>query len=290
MNRRELLYLSLAGAAGAILKPNFLRAAVGAAGNNTDQDIFNKIIAKADHLAALPIGEAMVEIGKTFLGTSYVGNTLDQNTEEQCVVTFTGLDCVTFFEVSLDMARIIKQKKNTYQDLIDAVTYTRYREGKLTDFTSRLHYTSDWIHDNVKKKTVESLTRELGGVPFDKKIDFMSTHPQSYRQLREHPEYVPVIKKFEEEISRRATYYIPKKDIHSIESKLHSGDILAFTTSVPGLDCSHTGMVLREDGKSKLLHASSAKQKVVISDGTISEYLEGITKDTGMMVVRPREV
>src|SRR5579883_1379002 len=289
MNRRELLFLSLAGAAGAILKPNFLRGAEGANINNADQDIFNKIISRADRLAALPIGETMVEIGKTFLGTPYVGNTLDQNAVEQCVVTFTGLDCVTFFEVSLDMARIIKQKKSTYQDLINAVTYTRYRGGKLTDYTSRLHYTSDWIYDNTKKKTVDNLTKELGGVPFNKKIDFMSTHPQSYRQLREHPEYIPVIKKIEEEISRRATYYIPKTHIQKIEDKLHSGDIVAFTTSVPGLDCSHTGMVLREGGKSKLIHASSVKQKVVISDGTISEYLSDITKDTGMMVVRPRE-
>lgn len=66
-------------------------------------------------------------------------------------MNLTGLDCVTFFENVLDMARIFRQGKYEFDDLLAAVTHTRYRGGKLDGYLSRLHYTADWIHDNVAK-------------------------------------------------------------------------------------------------------------------------------------------
>ncbi len=74
------------------------------------QKIFQKIVAKAkaENWTQLPIGEMMANIGLMLQGTDYVGGTLESEDGESCRVDFTGLDCVTFFEVALGTSRILK--------------------------------------------------------------------------------------------------------------------------------------------------------------------------------------
>jgi len=76
------------------------------------QEVFDRIIAKstAQNWKKLPIGEVIGKVAMELKGTPYVGFTLEVSQDsEPCVVTLDGLDCVTFFEDSLDMARMIKQ-------------------------------------------------------------------------------------------------------------------------------------------------------------------------------------
>lgn len=289
MNRRQFIFLVPGGAVLAALHPLTLFSYPN---NGTQPPSFKDIVTKAFQNATdtLPLGDAIVAIGKEFLGVPYVGNTLDEDTGEHCVIRFDAFDCVTFFEISLDIARILIKKNPAYSALVDEVTFTRYRGGHLTDFTSRLHYTSDWIFDNTQKNVVADITRELGGIPFTKTIDFMTTHVSAYHQLKEQPELVPVIRTVERRVTSRPKYYIPKEHIRDAEPRLHNGDILAFTSAVPGLDCAHTGLALVENGQARLLHASSVAGKVVVSEKTIAEYIAGVSHDTGMMVARPIDV
>ncbi|UCC41535.1 MAG: DUF1460 domain-containing protein, partial [Candidatus Aminicenantes bacterium] len=74
----------------------------------------------------------MGNIGKLLIGTKYVGGTLEGEGPEICRIDLTGLDCVTFFENVLCIARIIKKRKTTFDDFKAEVTYTRYRGGMLT--------------------------------------------------------------------------------------------------------------------------------------------------------------
>ncbi len=141
--------------------------------------IFAQIIerAKEGKWEFLPIGECIGNIGLLMVETEYIAGTIEGEGPEICRVNLTGLDCVTFYENVLCTARILKKGKTTYDDLIAELTLTRYRGGKLTDYTSRLHYTSDWIYDNEKKKVVRNITRKIGGEEYPVEVSFMSKHP-----------------------------------------------------------------------------------------------------------------
>lgn len=253
--------------------------------------IFDRIINKSEKFNwhKLPINELIINISKEFIGTPYVGGTLDGNEIEKCVINFDGLDCVTFFENSLVMARIIKKRKLNYDDLINELTFTRYRDGKLEDYTSRLHYTSDWILDNIKKNVVIDKTELIGGEEFHPNVFFMSKYPEKYNQLKNTPNFVEKIKKVEEIINSHHLYYIPTNQISNLEKLIDNGDILGLVTNIPGLDYSHTGLAYRdENGNLRFFHASSAKKEVLI-DINLSEYMKNKKKDIGITVLKPIE-
>jgi len=260
----------------------------------TGEDVFNRLVKMADELnwQALPIGELIAAVALELRGTPYVGATLElYDDREVCSVNFLGLDCVTLFETALDFARMIKRgAERTPAALLAQITYTRYRNGKLGDYTSRLHYTTDWFYDNEQKSVVKVITRELpGAVRFTRTVNFMSTHPDSYRQLKSHPNLVPVIAEMERLLNARTMYYIPKEDVPGAELHLKTGDIIGITTTINGIDCSHTGLCYRDQkGVLRFLHASLDRKEVTLDD-RLSAYLARITKHTGIMVARPME-
>jgi len=294
MHRRRFLRTSLLGLAALPASRALLRAGLpDDPPAFSGEAVFSHLLSTADARgwSILPIGQLVGAIGMELRGTPYVGATLELSEDrEYCSVNLLGLDCVTFFESALGMAHIIKAGKRTSADLLAAVQHTRYRNGEVGDYTSRLHYTTDWFYDNARKGTVRMVTDELPGAePFDGRVGFMSTHPQSYRQLKAHPELVPTIAKTEEEINARKIAYIPKGKVAAAEAQLQTGDILGITTTIKGIDCSHTGLCYRDDaGVLHFLHASLTEKKVIL-DTRLSTYLNGVSKHTGIMVARPLE-
>lgn len=257
------------------------------------QDVFSRILdrAKREHWRDLATGALMGKIAQEFIGTPYVAGTLDRNsTREICTVDLTGLDCVTFFETTLNLARIIKNGGDRPIDLLRAVTLTRYRSGKIDDYTSRLHYTSDWLYDNEQKGVIRILSDLPGAEPFKQKVNFMSTHPASYKALLAHPELVDKLKMQESSINSRELKYIPLDKIAAIEPSLQTGDIVCVCTNLPGLDIVHTGLVIR-DGKGVVhfMDATSKKSKmqVVIEPGTLGQALNWSNTLTGVIIARP---
>ncbi|RPI67177.1 MAG: DUF1460 domain-containing protein [Ignavibacteriae bacterium] len=244
----------------------------------------------ANHWEKLPIGELMGKIGQLFLGTPYVGGTLEGDGPEVCRVRYDGVDCVTFFETVLALARTIRSECRGESYVIAEVTRTRYRHGVVDGYLSRLHYTSDWIRDNITKKTVTDITEgdPLAEV-FPVHVYFMSEHPQYYAPLKSDPTLVAAVTQIEVDLNAIRRWYVPKARVKSFESKLRTGDIVAITTAKAGLDYSHTGMILvDEQGVARLMHASTTKKRVVI-DASISEYLASVSAHTGITVVRPLE-
>jgi hypothetical protein len=237
----------------------------------------------------LPINEVIVKVGKTFLGIPYKENVLEAPGEEHLVVNMRGLDCVTFYENALVIARCIKKNKMTFDDYRNELQFIRYRGGIINGYASRLHYTSDYLYDNEQKGVWKLLTQELGGIPVVKKLDFMSTHPESYRQIRESATVLKRIEEIEKELVKRTMYYIPKNHVARISEKILDGDILGITTSIEGIDTSHTGIAIRQDGRLHLMHAPLAGKEVQISEKSLSDYLAHNKRQTGIMVARPLE-
>jgi hypothetical protein len=155
-----------------------------------------------------------------------------------------------------------------------------------------LHYFSDWIFDNGKKRVVQNVTAAVGGpsvVAKSLQVDFMTSHRPSYRQLA-NDAFFDSIRRQEQLISARTFVYIPKAAVLSISQNIRHGDILAMTTTMPGMDVSHTGIAYRTgDGAVHLLHAPVPGTKVRITDLPLSDYLAGNSKQTGIIVARPLE-
>ena len=247
-------------------------------------------IALKENLIDKPINEVVVKIGESFLGADYLAHALEEDGNEQLVINLTGLDCTTLVENSIALARCIKQDSISFEYYLEELQFIRYRDGIVDGYPSRLHYFSDWITDNVSKKVVTDETKELGGVPIKFNLNFMSTHPNSYKQLKENPDLIPIIRKQEEEISLREYYYIPKNDFKSKENFIISGDIIAITTTVEGLDIGHIGIAIKmEDGRIHLLHAPNVNTKVQITEEPLVDYIMKYKRHSGVIVLRVLE-
>ena len=72
------------------------------------------------------------------------------------------------------------------------------------------------------------------------------------------------------------------------EADLEEGDIVGITTDIEGLAVMHVGILLREEGRIHLMHASSTAGRVVISEEPLSGYLKNSERATGIMVARPK--
>ena len=243
-----------------------------------------------ENLQARPINEVVVEVGKSFIGTDYVSHTLEVDGDERLVINFVGLDCNTFLEYALVFSRNIKQGKTTFNDYKNELTLIRYRDGKIDQYPSRLHYFTDWIYDNEKKVVIKDITKKIGGELLKLELSFMSDHPQYYKQLKENADFIPLIKQQEEKISKRDYYFIPQEKIAAIENEIEDGDLLAFTSTVKGLDVNHVGIAVRlDDGRIHVLHAPNVGYQVEITKLPLAEYVLKIEKDSGIIVVRVLE-
>ena len=247
-------------------------------------------LAVNNNLAEKTIGDIIVEIGKSFIGTDYLAHGLEKDGDEQLVINLAGLDCTTFLENSLVLARCIKKGKTSFEDYMNDLQQIRYRDGVIDQYPSRLHYFSDWIYDNVKKGIVRDVTEEMGGEKIKFKINFMSTHPESYKQLKDNPDFIPIIKEQENEISCREYYFIPKDELAVKEDLIHNGDLIAITTTVEGLDIGHVGIAVEmDDGRIHLMHAPTVNTQVHITDQPLSDYLMKYKRHSGVIVLRANE-
>jgi hypothetical protein len=246
--------------------------------------------AASQNLSEKPISDVIVEIGKTFLGLEYEAFTLEKGEKEQLVIHLSGLDCYTFYESSLVLARCVKKGKTTFEDFQTELKNIRYRDGKIKDYTSRLHYASEWLYDNDRRGNVKDITKEIGGVVFSKKIDFMSTHRESYARLKKNDEFVKEISNQEKELTKREKYYIPQNFIDCAEEKINNGDIILITADAGGLDISHTGLAVKmPDGRIHFMHAPLRGKVIQISEQPLGEYIRGLKRHTGIMVARAVE-
>jgi hypothetical protein len=228
----------------------------------------------------------MVKVGSFFQETPYVAHTLETG-EEQLVVNLREMDCTTFAENCLAISRTIKSDTHTFEQFCSELQFIRYRDGIIDAYPSRLHYFCDWIYNNRQKNLIADMSQEIAQTPFPKQINFMSTHPDSYRQLKESAPLVDLIAAQEKLISARLMFYIPETKVAELESKLMDGDIAGITTGIEGIAIQHVVILIRQEGRIHLMHASSKAEKVAVSDFTLEEYLLNSKSASGIMLARP---
>ena len=245
-------------------------------------EIFNKLHPESDKSTA----ELVVLAGESFLGTPYVAHTLESE-KEQLIVNLREMDCTTYAENCLAIARCVKSGNTSFSAFTEELQKIRYRFGVIDNYPSRLHYFSDWIFENEQQGFVKQYSNQIANTVYPLRVDFMSTHPDSYPQLKANKDFVDALAEKEKEINKRKMYFVPEDQIAEHEAQLKAGDIVGITTSIAGLDISHVGILVRKNGRIHLMHASSSALKVVISENTLEEYLKAGKSTTGIVVVRP---
>jgi len=261
------------------------------------RDRFDSLVAKAksENWKSLPIGERTATVGRALVGTRYKSFTLEiDNRLEAASANFTGMDCWTFYEISLGFARMLNEPEENWtpERLLHYIELDRYRGGQCTgEYLSRLHYLEDWLADNDRRGLVEDLTRSLGGTSVAHSAREMTVGWRHYRYLAHNKSLLGPLGEMEARVSNRPLYQIPKSHVASIEPRLRSGDIIGIISRDRGglYSTSHVGLAVRvADGSLHFMHASSPRNygKVVI-DSTLSSYLARYRTDSGILVARP---
>lgn len=257
--------------------------------DSLDIDVFNIIMqyAQTEKLNEETLPEIEIAVARYFLSTPYVAKTLDINGDEHLVINLRELDCTTFLENVVSISTCIKNNTTDFETYCQTLIKFRYRNGMIDEYPSRLHYFTDWLLDNEKMQLISIISNTFATDRFDPTVNFMSTHPQSYPQLGNEA-FVKQIAEKEKEVSMAKLTFLPKENIQDMESHIQNGDLIAITTSIPGLDIAHVGLAYFVDGHLHLFHASSTQKKVVVSEETLQDYLKGIKKNNGIIVARLR--
>ncbi|MFW5819754.1 MAG: N-acetylmuramoyl-L-alanine amidase-like domain-containing protein [Bacteroidota bacterium] len=252
-----------------------------------DSAIFAELIEKALEFNWYSLGKSDVieKVATHFLGFPYKAGTLEHDGKETLIINLREFDCTTFIEHVMALSLNIMNKEVTFEDYCQQLKKIRYRGGIIDGYPSRLHYFSDWLHDNEKKDLIKIIHIPGHSVILEKQINFMSTHPGNYNKLG-NADFLKEIKTQEEEIIQRTFTYIPQEKISVATSEIRSGDLIAITTNIAGLDIMHTGLSIRINNQMHLIHASSRSNKVIISGDNLHDEVNKNKLMSGIMVAR----
>lgn len=240
-------------------------------------------------MAARPAtpGDAVVMFADRFIGTPYVGGTLEGD-PEMLRINLDQLDCTTFAESMMALALTIDEKRSSWRDFTHNLRNIRYRDGKINGYPSRLHYISDWAVDNIHRGNFKDVTTQFPRYSYEvKTIDFMSANASRYKALSDSANLAQ-IKRVEMPYRRHRFPYIKTRDlaIKDVKAAFRNGDIVGFTSNLSNLDVTHMGIIKMRDGEPYVVHASSSAGKVVLSDEPIDRFVKRNRNFTGVRVFR----
>ena len=250
-----------------------------------NKEIFDKAYNDLKDKANLPAGELMVEVALHFLDTEYVAGTLENDEREIFNVFLYKTDCIIFVEMctaftltlkglAIEQGRDPQPATPSYELLCNNIRNMRYRDGIVTDYASRIHYTSEWLIQNNENGIVSEYTHRIG-VLQNQWFSFMTDHPDSYKPLKGNPEMVTKIRNMEKYLDSHAPYYlIPQNRLYNerFASEIKNGDIVCLQDTHDGLDIAHVAIAYEYNGEMHFIHASSRGKKVMIEPKTLAQY------------------
>ena len=252
---------------------------------------------RAEGLAdpALTTGRAGARVGEFAIGTPYEAFTLeayikaggDPSQKEPLTLSLTRFDCVSLVESALAVTRSSDDTPPAWDRFAREMERMRYRNGVRGDYSTRLHYFSEWISDGARRGLLRDMGQQLGGEQDARPLRFMTEHRGSYPALA-HDDVFRRIGEMERSLDAAPRWVIPTARIPDISDRLESGDVLAFATAIPGLDVTYSAFAYRDSlGVLRVLHAPLSGGAVEITARTLPEYVSAIRWSTGILVARP---
>jgi hypothetical protein len=248
-------------------------------------------------LDTLSQGDAMARLGLTFIGATYTPATLEVPGPERLVVNLRAFDCVTLVENLIALAWFVRRDgeaaltdaaaaRRRYEGYLRTL---RYRGGVIAGYPSRLHYFSEWLSDNARRGNLELVSDGFASVVESEPIGFMSSHAGSYRQLAD-PGVAESIQAIEARLNAAGgRRIVPEGAIAAIADQVRDGDVIAATSTLPGLDVAHTGIAVWRQGKLHLLHAPLVGKSVELSALPLADRIQAIAAQDGIMVGRGKD-
>ncbi|HET6765566.1 MAG TPA: N-acetylmuramoyl-L-alanine amidase-like domain-containing protein, partial [Longimicrobiaceae bacterium] len=243
-----------------------------------------------------PLGPAVARVGELAVGAPYAAGTLDayvsapggDPAHEPLTLMLSRFDCVSLVESCLAVARLAASgAEPTWSAFGRQIETMRYRGGARDGYLSRLHYFSEWIADNTRRGIVRDLGGALGAGSDARPLRFMTEHRASYPALRGDAVFRGIAVR-EQALDATPRHLVPTAHIAAVQGRIQTGDVLAFATSIPGLDATHTGLAYRmRGGALHVLHAPLSGGQVQISHRPLPEYVAGLGRSTGILVARP---
>ena len=227
-----------------------------------------RIMSTASHLSNP--GERISFISQHFLNIHYKECTLTGNINEQdiCVINLGGMDCFTFVDY-VEAMRL----SGSFDEFKENLKKVRYQAGNV-DYRKRNHFFTDWAE--FSRANIRDVTREIGGNKTKKAKKILNTREDGTCFLQG---IAP---------RERKILYIPMHEMnHSALAAMRTGDYAGIYSELPGLDVSHTGIIIKADNDEIFLrHASSIEKYRKVIDHPLKDYL---SDKPGLIVLRALE-
>lgn len=210
-------------------------------------------------------GELIGKVSFAFLGTPYQADTLSGSSveKEKLVANFNGVDCFTLIDYINALSLATKP-----EDFLPQLVKTRYINGEV-DYLHRKHFFSDWYASVPRNAVDVTSTISKNALIVRKNIN----------RKADGGEYIPGLGTIPREIT-----YIPGKDIdETVLRNLKTGDFIGVYTPLAGLDVTHVGIAIKENGNVWFRNASSLEKNKKVVDSPLLDYMK--TKP-GMIVLR----
>ena len=254
---------------------------------DSDTTLINQLLIQG-YESGIKDANALIEFyARKLLGTPYVAHTLEGD-EEMLTINIHELDCLTFIETLYSLTRATIDGRYSWRDFAANIENVRYRGGVMGDYSSRIHYISEWIIDNHMRGNLVEITPDLPHCDYMvKNIDYMTTHTSQYRQLKNDSAMVEKIRHYE--LRNHRFPYLKRSwlDDKKVKAALKSGDFISLVTKQDGLDVSHNGIIIVDDkGDPYLLDASMSGGKVMLEGKPLFKYLQNSKTNIGVRFFR----
>ena len=252
-----------------------------------DTTLINELLVKGHESGINDANGRVVFYAQQVEGTPYVAHTLEAD-EDVLTINIHELDCLTFIETLYALTRATLNHRYSWRDYAAYIENVRFRGGEMGDYSSRIHYMSEWIIDNNVRGNLVEITPELPHADYMvKNIDYMTHHTASYCQLKNDSAMVEMIRRFE--LRNHRFPYLKRSWLNDkgVKAALRSGDFVSLVTKMEGLDVSHNGIIIVDDnGDPYLLDASMSGGKVMLESKHLFKYLERSKTNIGIRVYR----
>lgn len=197
-------------------------------------------------------------ISRLFVGRLYAENPLGggPDSPELFRVSFDDFDCVTYVETVLALSR-----SKTPARFFHELRHFRYKSGKV-DWFHRNHFMTAWLRRNQARGAITDLTRGRDTI-------------SKTRTLSGVAGLQP-----EEEIFR----LFPKRSFSTMRSRIRTADLIMFVSTRKHLDVFHMGILIRQDDRILLRHATRSAGKVIEQD--LIDFLRA-NRMSGFILARP---
>lgn len=219
-----------------------------------DAPLISEILRQADGTSSP--GDRIVAISGRFRNTPYAANRLvgGPDETERLVLDLDGFDCFTF----LDAVEALR-RSSTVDDFPVQLVQVRYKTGAVS-YANRRHFFSDWVSE--PGSPVKDVTARIGQGR-EVHVDKLLNQGEGGELLLKGIDVTP----------RRITYLPAGELDEELLAALEPGDYVGIFSTRPGLDVSHTGLIVKNGAAIMFRHASSRAGMERVIDEELITYL-----------------